>query len=191
MQTTQCDDIFWVNEKEEIELLLTIAKAISKKHNGTITMCYWPEYNAQAKTPSGLLGKWENCVVRFVENNTKFSKTQFYEDNKIRRKLQTNIKNHLPESVYNLLLYQAMESKIYPDSSIMDIHKKLPSLTAYKALSLLCQALYEDLYEQNPVFHDRSYPPETKNRFGFYLKVSQKEIKLILNNKNYRSLISN
>jgi len=183
------DDIFWVDDKDEIDLLFTIAKSISKKHNKTIAMCYWPEYNTEAQTHSGT-GKWENEVVRFVESDTKFSKTQFYEDMPFRKRLQTNIKNHLPKSIYNCLLFQGIEGKNTKPLNI-DIHKKLPSLTAYGILQLLCQSLYEDLYKDKPVFHDKSYSPEIQNRFGFYLIVNQKETKLYLNNKNYKSIINN
>lgn len=184
------EEFAWIEDRTEIDFLFALANSISKKHKRSFVISYLPIYNENIKTPSGD-GKWENCVARFVENDTKFSKTKFFEDNNFRRKLQTNIKNHVPSSVYNYLVFRASESKKVPENlCFLDIHKKVITFTAYRVLKMLCETLYEDLYKQNPVFHEKSYPPEYHSKFGFYLRISPKNYEIYLDNKNYKSLVA-
>ena len=93
-------DFYWIENKEEIDLLLLIFQSISKKYNRSIVVNYSPYYDDCCP-----LIKDDNIYI--VQNNKKFSRTQFFEDDKFRRKLQSNIKNHVPKSVYNYIVYRA------------------------------------------------------------------------------------
>ena len=127
---------------EEVDVLYAIAKGISTKHKRTIVLCY-------SDISAGRMFMDES-PLQIVKNENPITPNYFERDKEFRKKLKTNIKDHLPEKMYNFLVLNAIESKI--------TERALKS-TAYDLLDNICDCYYH-----------------THEHHKFFVKITKEEI---------------
>ena len=133
---------------EEVDVLYAIAKGISVKHKRTIVLCYSDNIYSGRNIYTG---RSESPLQ--VVKNKKSTPSYFERDKEFRKKLKTNIKDHLPEKMYNFLVLNAIESKI--------TERALKS-TAYDLLDNIC-----DCYYHTHEYH-KFFVKITKEKILFY-----------------------
>jgi hypothetical protein len=141
-----------LGETEEKNLLFAISKAMCKKHKRTI-MLSWDCSELDNFKFGSVLVK-QDSPFQIVKNNTLISPTHITKDIDFKKKLKSNIKNHIPENTYNFLLMKATEDQKG------GIFQRILQSSAYELLELLCETM--------------SYDEEVNK---FFIKIEQDSVK--------------
>ena len=95
------------DQEEEIQFLQEIAKAISKKYKRPLILSWDDGLSGVDFSRSPIFQVRQDAPFQIVKNDTPITPNFFVKDEEFKKKLKSNIKNHIPAKLYNFLLMKA------------------------------------------------------------------------------------
>lgn len=121
--------------QEEIDFLQEIARSISKKYKREIILSWEDGLEGVDFNNAPIFMVKQDSPFQIVQNNTPITANFFVKDEEFKKKLKTNIKNHVPEKLYNFIVMKTALQNT-------GLYQLLLESSGYEALETYMESMY-------------------------------------------------